>query len=113
MGLTAGTGVAALWARSRHQSTLDDYTNLRTEILNRSGLTDGEATGLLDEQDNAYNTAKSARTLTVVTQALFGIVWGINAIDAGFAEFGQRNHGVAIDARPTTDGGRLVVRMQF
>ena len=113
MGLAAGTGIAALWARGRHQSTLDDYTNLQSELLKRRGLTDGEATDLLNKQDDAYDAARSARRLTIVTQALLGIVWGINAIDAGIAEFGQQNHGVAIDARPTTDGGRLVVHMPF
>ena len=113
MGLAAGAGVAAVWANGRYQGTVDDYVGVQDRLRN-GGLTEDEALDLLDQQKGAYDDARSARTLTFATQALFAVIWGINVIDVGVAEFGgQRNRRVAVDARPTTDGGRILVHVPF
>lgn len=111
-GVAAGATVAALWARSRYHSALEDYDDYRDQLPVGSVLTDN-IRDLLDKQDGAYNDAESARTLTIATQAILGVVWGINVLDAGVAEFGRQNRGVALDAHPTAAGGQILVRVLF
>jgi hypothetical protein len=94
-GLVAGAGVAAVLTRIRYQQTRDDYLNLEKQTL------------------DAYNQTQSARTLAIATQIALGVVWGINAIDAGITKTKSQKNRVSLDVRPTTDGGRILVHVPF
>jgi len=113
--VTIGAGIAALWATSYYRKTLDDYIYVRvrlvTEAPEQTELT-SEIRTLLAEQEDAYNKAKSARMLAIATQIVFGAVWGINVLDAVTKPTRQKD-GIAIEAQPTSDGGRILVSMKF
>jgi hypothetical protein len=114
--MTISVGVATLWAASYHQKTLDDYldakSRLRTEAPKLTELTLG-IRALLSDQKDAYNKAKFARTLAIGTQIALGVAWGINALDAYAVKPAQQRSGITLEARPTSDGGRILVSMKF
>ena len=109
-------GAVALWAMTNHQGTLDDYEDVqkRLEIAAREDrkLTIG-VQRLLDEQEQAHDDAESARTLTMVTQIALGVVWAINAVDAGIIGPARQSNEVAFEAYPTSDGAKVLVRARF
>lgn len=112
---TFGLGGAAWWARNRHRQTLDDYRDvqeqLRTTAPRQTALT-SEIIALLAEQTDAHNKAKSARQFAIATQIALGAVWVINAMDAGLTKPPQQKK-VVLEARPTADGGHVMVRVNF
>jgi len=114
--MTIGAGVVALWAMNNHQQTLNDYRDvqkqLKEEAPKQTELT-SEIRSLLNEQEDAHDKATFAQTLSIATQVGFGIVWGISALDAGITTPSQPKKGIAFEAHPTSDGGRILVSMRF
>ena len=68
---------------------------------------------LLEKQAKANDEAKSARTLAIATQIVVSVVWGINVLDATLAKPARHRRVIALEAHPTVDGGRVLVRVQF
>lgn len=116
-GVVLATGVYALIATSQHHSTLDDYTEIRDKLLiasqSQMKIT-SDIKYLLTKQDDAYNKAKSAKSRASLAQVLFGVAWGINALDAGFLiKPSQSNNGLALEIRPISDGSMIIARSSF
>jgi len=116
-GLVLGSGLFALIADSRHHSTLDDYTTVRSELENKANIqmrVTPEIKALFQKQDDAYNKAKSAKNLAIVSQVMFFTAWGFNAFDAGFLiKPVQNNSGLAMDIQPISDGAIFIVKASF
>jgi len=112
-----GTGIMALVFASSYSGKLDDYNEVRNQLqLIKQGwslATETELNALIEKQNEKYDKAKSARTLTIATQIALGIVWAVNAADAGLTMPVQQSEGVVFQALPTSDGAKLVVRASF
>jgi uncharacterized caspase-like protein len=111
-----GAGAAAIWAMINYQGALDDYKDVqdRLEIATREeGKLTPRIRELFDEQKSAHDEAESARTLSIATQIALGVVWGINALDAGIIEPAGQSDGFAFEAHPTSDGAQILVRAPF
>ena len=72
-----------------------------------------KAIEMFKAQNDAYDKAKSARKFTIATQIVLGVIWGINALDAGLVEPAYPSEGFAFEARPTFDGGQIMVYVPF
>ena len=115
-GVTIGVGVAAVGTRISHQQTLDDYDDVQAqlrEMAPQQAEVTSELRALINEQKNTYDKAKSARALAIATQITLGVLWGLNALDAGLVEPARHRNRVAFEARPTDDGGRVLVHVRF
>jgi len=116
-GLVAGLGVFALVSNMHHHNTLDEYLNIQKEIINESqgkSYLTPELRVLYDEQKKSYDKAKSARSLTLTSQLLLGLAWGINAFDAGFfTGYTPQSGSLAIESLPAYDQVKLSVAMAF
>jgi len=123
-----GVGAAALWAMMKYQGALDDYEDAQgrlqvataqiqpqvslVSVQKRAELI-ARAHELLVEQEDTHDEAESARTLSIATQIALGIVWGINALDAGIIRPPQRSDEVTFGACLTSDGAQVLVRASF
>jgi hypothetical protein len=116
-GLVLGTGVYALIATSQHHNTLDDYNVVRDKLSmmaqSQTNMT-SEIKGLLQNQEDAYNKANSAKSRAILAQVLFGVSWGINALDAGFlVKPDQNSSGLTLEIKPISDGSMIIARGTF
>ena len=109
-------GAVTVWAFIRYNKALDHYEDVRTQLINEASkqyeITPG-ISALETKHEDAYDKAKSRRKPAIVTQVLFGVVWGINALDAGFMMPAQSSSGIVFEARPTSEGGQILVRASF
>ena len=116
-GLVLGAGIVALIGNIYHNNTLDNYESVRNQIILESqGKTylTPNLKDLYDEQKKSYDKAKSARNLSIVTQVLFGIMWGINAIDAGvLTEPRSKDSNITMNFQQLYDGGVIIVKNSF
>jgi uncharacterized caspase-like protein len=116
-GVILGAGLFALIANSRHNSTLDDYNAVRSELENEAKIQmrlTTEIKTLFQKQDDAYNKAKSAKNLAIVSQLLFFTAWGVNAFDAGFLTSpSQNNSGLTMEVQPISNGAEFIVKTSF
>jgi len=114
--VTVATGAVALWALISYNGKLEDYKDakslLEAESSNQTELTAG-LRDLITKQNDAHDKAESARSLANATQIAFAVVWGISALDAGFVMPIEKRSGFALEAYPTSDGGRIVVSTSF
>ncbi len=116
-GLVIAAGIAAIIGNVYHNNTLDDYESVRNQIIYESQgktyLTPG-LKSLYDEQKDLYNKAKSARNVAIATQVILGLVWGINAIDAGvLTEPKSRETSLTMSFQQLSDGGMIIVKNPF
>lgn len=111
-----GAGAAAIWTFINYKSKLDDYEDIRTQLSNEA-LKQYEITAELSsleaDQQNAYDKAKTSRVLAIAAQITLGVVWGINALDAGLVPPAYQSGGVVFEALPTSEGGQILVRASF
>lgn len=111
-----GTGAVTVWAFIKYNKASDHYEDVRTQLINEASkqyeITPG-ISALETKHEDTYDKAKSRRTLATATQIVFGIVWGINALDAGFMMPAQSSSGIVFEARPTSEGGQILVRASF
>ncbi|MGQ9608003.1 MAG: caspase family protein [bacterium] len=116
-GLVIATGIAAIIGNTYHNNILDDYENVRNQIISESqGKTylTPSLKSLYDKQKDLYNKAKSARNLTIAAQVILGLIWGINAIDAGIlTEPELRKTDLTMSFQQLPDGGTIVVKNPF
>jgi tetratricopeptide (TPR) repeat protein len=106
-GLAIGTFVAALWARDRYSETLDDYS-LASYFGSSDSIDD-----FIKKEEDAFDRAKSARNLAVGTQIAFAGVWFINVLDATLTNPILQERRIMLETHPTSEGGRVLVRIQF
>lgn len=119
-------GAATVWSLINYSGKLDDYEKVRRELQTaEEQYLSGQITvqdpaafkdkirDIVRKQDDAYNKAKSARKLTIAMQVALGVIWGINALDAGVTAPAQPTEGLAFEAYPTADGGQIVVYVTF
>jgi hypothetical protein len=108
-----GAGAATVWAFIKYNKALDHYEDVRTQLGDEASkqyeITSG-ISALEAKQKDTYDKAKSRRTLATATQIVFGVVWGINALDAGLMMPAQSSSGIVFEARPTSEGGQILVR---
>ena len=111
---TIGAGVTTLWARNRHQQTLNDYRDLKAQLQDNAPkqieLTSELAT-IIKDQEEVYKEIESARTLVLATQVALGVVWGINTLDAGITK--RLPSRMAVKSQPGLDAGRILVCLSF
>ena len=63
-----------------------------------------------NEQDEAQESVDSARKLTIAAQIALGVIWGINALDAGIIEPPGEGSALTFEAQPIVDGIQFLVR---
>lgn len=111
-----GGGVAVLWTKNRHQTTLDEYQNAQDRLMkttqSQPELTP-EVRDLMARRDDAYNKAKSARRQAIIAQIAVGVMWGINALDAAAIKPPSQEHNIYLEATPTLKGGSFQIRAHF
>ncbi len=121
-----GAGVVTVWAIIKYNRKLDDYKEVRSSLETAgqqyiSGNIEpqvptafrSKVRDMVKAQNDAYDEAKSARKLTIATQIVLGVIWGVNALDAGIVKSAQPAEGLALEVYPTSDGGQIMVYMPF
>lgn len=114
--IVAAAGIAAFVTLNSYNSKLDDYDAVKAELMSiKDGKTQTTESGLntlIGRQDDAYDKAESARILAVTTQAVLGVIWGINAIDAGVTMPTQYG-GLALKSLPNAGGVAILASLPF